>query len=1008
MKNLRLIVETARGRWPEILAVAGIDESHLTNKHGPCPICGGKDRFRFDDLEGRGTFICTHCGAGDGLKLLELQLKTDFKGAAGFAEKYLGIEPGDGVKLTRRYIGTAEKAIAAWTELQPAPPSHAYLKRKGIKPHIARVNGNELIIPIQSDLDGTMEGVQRILPAKNIAGDDKFYVKGTKKRGNFCPLGKIEPDKPVYFCEGFATGASIHEAIGYAVVVCFDAGNFWPVVKKLRAELKQAQFLICADSAPPDTVEKARKAAQKFAGYLAVPDFTGYEAGTDFNDLATTAGLEEVTRQLSDEKNWESFTNPSSKKTPKQNAKSQFTIENERLIYYLENPGEAPVPITVCGHIEVIATTLDRHNRNEGRLLKFKTRRGQWREHLVKMEALAGDGKELAGTLSSLGFWIHHPYKSVTRQRLAEYVNDSEPAEIWITIEQSGWYEQSFVLPGADTIGPDKVIYNGPDSEVFQASGKLSEWQREIAARCVGNSRLLFAVALAFCGPLMRHTRDSGLGVNLYGESSSGKSTTMLVAASGWGSPDIGGVVVKWNSTLPALELQAVTRNDTLYCLDEVGEVDPKVAAKAAYGLASGVEKGRGRVNNGAVDLAGRRTWLCPVLSNGEKPFADQIEESGQRQYGGQAVRMMDIPADADKGFGVFEDLHGLLEAHEGNAQAAGAAFAELLRDKALSFHGTAGPAFVAGLLKMGLPAALDFVNETRNQFVAEHVPANASGLVRRGSKLFSLTAAAGELAIKQGILPWAEGTASQAAATCFQDWMAENGVGNPEERKALAQVAAFIEANMQNFRGLEEPEAGKDGGRSIPNQKGYTSEDREIFYLYKTIFEQETCKQYGVKRVVKLLKARDALLCNHGNQYELKRPGCRRAYAIVLEKLHGDDGEMGKAKPEVSNTNVSTIPQSLPNASPLAENSTNGFSPMGNADGDNSPMSEGLQDKDFPSIPKIPTPQGQRVKTLPELRISLEKRGFQSTEEALRAGAITEYEARLLDWRPGDGEVRP
>ncbi|MCC7411956.1 MAG: toprim domain-containing protein [Gammaproteobacteria bacterium] len=58
------------GRWPAVLASLGIDDAHLSRRHGPCPCCGGRDRFRFDDREGRGTWYCNQCGAGDGFALL--------------------------------------------------------------------------------------------------------------------------------------------------------------------------------------------------------------------------------------------------------------------------------------------------------------------------------------------------------------------------------------------------------------------------------------------------------------------------------------------------------------------------------------------------------------------------------------------------------------------------------------------------------------------------------------------------------------------------------------------------------------------------------------------------------------------------------------------------------------------------------------------------------------------------------------------------------------------------
>lgn len=63
------------GRWPEVLASLGIDAESLKNRHGPCPGCGGDDRFRFDDKDGRGTWICSSQSAkplaGDGFALLQ-------------------------------------------------------------------------------------------------------------------------------------------------------------------------------------------------------------------------------------------------------------------------------------------------------------------------------------------------------------------------------------------------------------------------------------------------------------------------------------------------------------------------------------------------------------------------------------------------------------------------------------------------------------------------------------------------------------------------------------------------------------------------------------------------------------------------------------------------------------------------------------------------------------------------------------------------------------------------
>lgn len=61
--------DAAKGQWRGILMHLGVPGEALKNRHGPCPVCGGTDRFRWDNKEGNGTFFCSSCGPGDGLSL---------------------------------------------------------------------------------------------------------------------------------------------------------------------------------------------------------------------------------------------------------------------------------------------------------------------------------------------------------------------------------------------------------------------------------------------------------------------------------------------------------------------------------------------------------------------------------------------------------------------------------------------------------------------------------------------------------------------------------------------------------------------------------------------------------------------------------------------------------------------------------------------------------------------------------------------------------------------------
>jgi putative DNA primase/helicase len=88
---MKAVAEAAKGRWPEILAYLNV-QLPARGKHGPCPACGGKDRFRFDDKEGRGTFYCSGCGAGDGFYLVRNVKGGTVQQAFEWVREHLGLE----------------------------------------------------------------------------------------------------------------------------------------------------------------------------------------------------------------------------------------------------------------------------------------------------------------------------------------------------------------------------------------------------------------------------------------------------------------------------------------------------------------------------------------------------------------------------------------------------------------------------------------------------------------------------------------------------------------------------------------------------------------------------------------------------------------------------------------------------------------------------------------------------------------------------------------------------
>ena len=169
---------------------------------------------------------------------------------------------------------------------------HPYLQRKGVHGYGLRQYGGLLMIPLR-DTSGTLHSVQTITP-----DGDKRFQAGGRVRGCYHAIGK--PAGVIVVCEGYATGASIHEATGHAVAVAFNAGNLQAVAEALHKRHPDLQIIVAADDdhATPGNpgMEQAQQAALSVGGTVAVPLFhAGRPAGaTDFNDLHQLQGLAAV------------------------------------------------------------------------------------------------------------------------------------------------------------------------------------------------------------------------------------------------------------------------------------------------------------------------------------------------------------------------------------------------------------------------------------------------------------------------------------------------------------------------------------------------------------------------------------------------------------------------------------------------------------------------------------------------------------------------------------------
>lgn len=177
--------ELARGKWRGVLIANGIDENALRNVHGPCPACGGKDRFRFDDKEGNGTFYCSNCGAGDGFTLIMNVTGCDFVTAK---KRVLEVLPGI-AQQTRREVSEEQRTkqrVARIREIwksshktQPGDAVHRYLANRMLDtPSMLRCG------KVWYDKDHTFDAMVApiaIGEEKNIIGLHVTFIKDGRK-----------------------------------------------------------------------------------------------------------------------------------------------------------------------------------------------------------------------------------------------------------------------------------------------------------------------------------------------------------------------------------------------------------------------------------------------------------------------------------------------------------------------------------------------------------------------------------------------------------------------------------------------------------------------------------------------------------------------------------------------------------------------------------------------------------------------------------------------------------
>jgi putative DNA primase/helicase len=425
---------------------------------------------------------------------------------------------------------------------------------------------------------------------------------------------------------------------------------------------------------------------------------------------------------------------------------------------------------------------------------------------VISQSGLLGRGDDAMKELRDIGISVLGCNAKLVREYLdhehLKFSHRKTPDDFWTSVKVIGWEPvgQRFVLPN-EIIGTQNGVWfsGNPNIVPYKKYGTFDDWNTTIAERCEGNSYLMLALSCAFAGPLLEPLNIPGLGLHYFGDSTIGKSTALVVAASPWGSPKY---MIPWRTTLNGLEIQAENHSSTLLVVDESHQVDAKNLDAAVYMLLNGMAKARMNRDTSARDIP---RWVACVLSSGERSIETHQTTAKIEHKVGQTVRIIDVPVINGR-HGIFEDIHGANN---------GAEFSDALRAAAAATYGHVGPLFIERLIAnysgLGLSVRLaNTLKEFGNDLSAQDA---------RVARSFAVAALAGELAIEWGILPWKRNSALIAAVEIFKHWQATQPKSNRSKEVAhlLKAILDFIQTYGARFSNIDWlPDYDNDTGRLI------------------------------------------------------------------------------------------------------------------------------------------------------------------------------------------------
>jgi hypothetical protein len=477
----------------------------------------------------------------------------------------------------------------------------------------------------------------------------------------------IERGERVFICEGEGVADTLW-SLGIAATTTIGGSGGYKTYGRYQQDLAGARLILC-----PDRDEKGieyianfeRDFSSQIEGYYLAGSeglWKKPQGGMDIADEIRDFNLskEEILAKVIGSEKYREILTPSPSQPPVEEmdgGKPHFSTCWERGLEWEsweknKETGEyQPTRTRIGNHVEAIAYCESPDGSGTAIQIEFRTQRNKAARVMIPRTTLTGDGTEAIKFLVDRGYHFVRKQKSLLLDYLFGLGGEIE--RVYTIADKSGWINGSFLTP-AKTYGDENLRCRDsePDMSFAQIKGTLDGWKSEVAAKCEGNSRLIFSLGCAFAAPLLEPVQIESGGFHLVGSTSIGKTTGLKVMSSVAGLKNI----PSWRTTSNALEGKATEFNHLGMPIDEINQALAPEVGQAAYLLGNG--KGKERMLK-SLGNAKQKTWELLFVSTGELSMGEYLKQAKMPLKGGMEARMPSIPADAGKGYGIFEDIHG-------------------------------------------------------------------------------------------------------------------------------------------------------------------------------------------------------------------------------------------------------------------------------------------------------------------------------------------------------------